>query len=100
METAAIAQMCRQHKTRFLAVRVINEALDDELPPDLESLTHQTTSAARLGAAAGAIFRRPSTVKDLWRLKEEAIKASDRLAKFLEGVFRQLQEGERGTSAP
>jgi adenosylhomocysteine nucleosidase len=94
METAAVAHMCRQHKTRFLAVRVISEALDDELPPELESLTHQTTSAAKLGAAAGAIFRRPSSVKDLWRLKEEAIKASDRLAKFLEGVFDQLQPGE------
>jgi hypothetical protein len=26
----------------------------------------------------------------MWRLKEEALKASDRLAKFLEGVFGQL----------
>jgi adenosylhomocysteine nucleosidase len=90
METAAIAEACRQRKTRFLSVRVISDAVDDELPPEIEALVQQKTTAARLGAAAGAIFRRPSSVKDMWRLKEEAIKASDRLAKFLEGVLRQL----------
>ena len=40
--------------------------------------------------AAGAIFNRPSSVKDMWNLREEAIKASDRLAKFLEGTVEQL----------
>ncbi len=90
METAAVAEVCRRRKTRFLSVRVISDALADELPPELETLLNQKTSAAKLGAAAGAIFRRPSSVKDMWRLKEEAIKASDRLAKFLEGVLPQL----------
>lgn len=91
METFAVAHACQEHKTRFLAVRIVTDALDDELPPELEALVSQKSSAGRLGAAAGAIFRRPSSVKDMWRLKEEAIKASDRLAKFLEGVLPQLQ---------
>jgi adenosylhomocysteine nucleosidase len=90
METTAVAEACRRHKTRFLSVRVISDALDDELPPELEALVNQKSTAGRLGAAAGAVFRRPSSVKDMWRLKEEAIKASDRLAKFLESVLRQL----------
>jgi hypothetical protein len=29
-------------------------------------------------------------MKDLWQLKEDAIRASDRLAKFLEGIVTQL----------
>jgi adenosylhomocysteine nucleosidase len=90
METAAVAEVCRRHKTRFLSIRVISDALEDELPPELEALVNQKTSAARLGAAAGAIFRRPSSAKDMWQLKEDAIKASDRLARFLEGVLDQL----------
>ena len=90
METAAVADVCRQHKTRFLSVRVISDAVDERLPPEVESLLGQKSLAGKLGAAAGAIFNRPSSVKDMWNLREEAIKASDRLAKFLEGTVEQL----------
>jgi adenosylhomocysteine nucleosidase len=90
METYGVAEACRRLKTRFLAVRVISDAIDDELSPELESLVNQKSSAAKFGAAAGALFRRPGSVKDMWRLKEDAIKASDRLAKFLEGVLNQI----------
>jgi adenosylhomocysteine nucleosidase len=92
METMGVAQACHRHQARFLAVRVISEAVDDELPPDLEALANQKSAAAKVGAAAGALFRRPGSVKDMWRLKEEAIKASDRLAKFLESVLLQLAD--------
>lgn len=90
MESWAVAEVCRQSKTRFLAIRVISDAVDDELPADVERLARQTTRAARLGAAAGAIFRRPSSVKDMLKLKEEAMIASDRLARFLAGIIEQL----------
>lgn len=90
METAAVAEVCHRLKTRFLTVRVMSDTLDDDLPPEIEALVSQKNTAARLGAAAGALFNRPSSVKEMWRLKEEALKSSDRLAKFLEGVLGQL----------
>ncbi len=90
MESWTIGEVCRQAKTRFLAIRVISDAVDDELPADVERLARQTTRAARLGAAAGAIFRRPSSMKDMLKLKEEALIASDRLARFLAGIIVQL----------
>lgn len=90
METAAVAEVCRRNKTRFLSVRVVTDRVDDQLPPEIESLLGQKTFAGKLGAAAGAIFNRPSSVKDMWNLREEAIKASDRLAKFLRGTIEQL----------
>lgn len=92
METLAIAKVCQQTKTRFMSVRVISDAIDDELPKEIETLLDQHTLAAKLGAAAGAIFRRPSSVKDMWKLKEDALKASDRLARFLTGVVSQLPQ--------
>ncbi|MBW3599869.1 MAG: hypothetical protein KY475_21680 [Planctomycetes bacterium] len=98
METAGVADVCRRRQTRFLAVRVISDALDDELPPEMQALLNQKTSAAKLGAAAGALFRRPSAVKDMWRLKEDAVKASDRLAKFLLGVLPQLSSEEKAAT--
>jgi adenosylhomocysteine nucleosidase len=90
MESVAIARACRQHQTRLLSVRIITDGIDDQLPPEVEKLLAQDSLAAKLGAAAGAIFNRPSSVKDMWALKEEALRATDRLAKFLVSMLSQL----------
>jgi len=90
METMAVAQVCQQERVRFLSVRIISDALDDELPREIERLLDQKSMAAKLGAATGAIFNRPSSIKDMWKLKEDAIKAADRLGRFLAGVLSQL----------
>jgi adenosylhomocysteine nucleosidase len=90
METIAIAQACQQEHVRFLTVRIITEGLNDELPKEIERLLDQKTVAAKLGAATGALFGRPSSIKDMWKLKEDALKATDRLARFLAGVIEQL----------
>jgi len=90
METLATAQVCQELQTRFLSIRIISDAVDDELPAEIEALVAQQSLAGKLGAATGAIFKRPSSVKDMWKLKEDAIKASDRLARFLAGVVAQL----------
>ena len=91
MESMGVAQVCREEGVRFMAVRIISDAIDRELPPDVDHLVKQKTVAGRLGAATGAIFRRPSSIKDMWQLKEDALVASDRLAKFLSGVVTQLE---------
>ena len=90
METMAVAQACRDEKVRFLSVRVISDSLDDELPKEIERLMDQKSLASKLGAATGAVFNRPSSVKDMWQLKEQALKSSDRLGKFLTGTIAQL----------
>lgn len=91
METFAVAEACAVAGVRFLSVRIISDTVDDELPPEIENLLAQTTLAAKIGAAAGAVLKRFSAAKDLWKLREDALKASDRLAKFLRGVMTQLQ---------
>ena len=91
MESMAVAETCRRKKVRFLSVRIISEAVDAQLPREIGCLVGQKSVAAKLGVAAGALVKRPSTVKDLWKLREEATKASDRLAKFLAGVLTQLE---------
>jgi len=90
METSAAAEVCRRRKTLFLAIRVISDAVDDELPEDIEKLLRQKTTAGRLGAAVGSIWRRPSSFKDMYRLKENALVASDKLGKFLADVIGRL----------
>jgi adenosylhomocysteine nucleosidase len=90
MESFAVAEACREQGVPFLAVRVISDAVDDQLPPEIEHLLKQKSLAGKLGAAAGAVLQRFSAAKDLWKLREDALKASDRLAKFLVGMVERL----------
>jgi adenosylhomocysteine nucleosidase len=90
METLAVAEECCREKQRFLAVRVVSDAVDEELPPDVERLMTRKTWARKIGATAGSIVRRPSTVKDLWRFRETALVCAKKLAGFLEGIIEQL----------
>ncbi|MGE5192871.1 MAG: 5'-methylthioadenosine nucleosidase [Deltaproteobacteria bacterium] len=91
MESLAVAQVCRQAKVRFLAVRVISDDLSADLPAEISSVVG-SSGTVRLGAAVGAIFKRPGSVKDLWRLREQGMDAAERLAKFLEGIVEQLYD--------
>jgi len=90
MESIATAAVCAKMKTRFISVRIISDGVDETLPPEVEKLMNATSIAGKIGAVAGAVMGRPSVVKDLWRLKEDAYRASDRLSKFLDGVAPQL----------
>jgi adenosylhomocysteine nucleosidase len=90
METLAVARVCQAEKVRFLAIRAISDSVDQELPRDVDRLVKKKTLAGRLGAAAGAIVNRPSSIKDMWQLKEDALVASSRLATFLAGIVPQL----------
>ena len=89
METLAVVRACQETKTSCLAIRLITEGIDDRLPAEIEALNLQNSTAGRIGAMTGAMFRRLSSVKDMWKLKAEAMKASDPL--------RQIPGGCRGT---
>ncbi len=91
LETFAVAEVCSRRRVQFLSVRTITDTADESLPKEVEGLLSQTTGPARLGAAAGAIFRRPSSLADMYRLKENALVCSDRLARFLAGTIEQLK---------
>ncbi len=83
MEAYAVADACRRRNVAFSSVRVIGDASDETLPPDVEHLLAQTSAVARAGAALGAVWRRPASAKDLYQLRENALVASGHLAKFL-----------------
>jgi len=90
METFAVAEVCREARDRFLAIRIVSDAVDQELPPDLRRLMKPQTPVRKLGAVFGTVWKRPSSVKDMLGLKENALVASDRLAKFLASTIEQL----------
>ncbi len=90
METFAVSQVCRALGVPFLAVRVISDAVQDRLPPEIEKLLSESSFVAKLGTAAGAIMNRFSAVGDLWQLYEDGLKCSQRLARFLRSMLPQL----------
>ena len=93
METFAVAEVCRRMDVPFSSIRVISDTADDELPRDVENLLEQKSGAARLGAAVGAVWRRPASLKDMYQLRENALVASDRLARFI--IDNVLDTGDR-----
>ena len=89
MESLAVAQVCRERGKRFLAIRVISDDLSSDLPVEVLSLMGPT-GTTRFGAAMAAVLSRPSSVSDMWRLRNSAKLAARRLATFLDGVVVQL----------
>jgi adenosylhomocysteine nucleosidase len=90
MESYAVAEVCARAGARFLAVRVVSDTVDELLPPDIERMARQKTSAGRFGAALAAALDRPGAIKEMLKLRENALVASDRLAKFLARVIEKV----------
>ncbi|MGQ0633221.1 MAG: phosphorylase family protein [Planctomycetaceae bacterium] len=89
MESLAVARVCRDVHVPCMAVRAISDDLSADLPPEILTMLGDT-GTVRLGAAVGALWRRPGSIQDLWRLRETARRAAQRLAGFLDGVVEQL----------
>ena len=92
MESLAVGQVAQDVRLRFMAVRAISDDATSDLPPEVLAILGPTGSV-RAGAVAGALWKRFSSAKDMWRMREHAIQASERLASFLEGVIVQLPVG-------
>jgi adenosylhomocysteine nucleosidase len=90
LESFAVAEVCRRRGPAFLAIRVVSDAVDDELPREVERLARQKSRAGQFGAALGAILDRPGALKQMLQLKAGALQSSDRLAKFLIRLIEHL----------
>jgi adenosylhomocysteine nucleosidase len=89
MESLGVAEVCRDRKTKFMAVRVISDDLRRDLPAEVLALLGPK-GTVRAGALFGSLLKRPSCVKDLWAMREQALAAAERLGAFLPGVIEQL----------
>jgi adenosylhomocysteine nucleosidase len=91
MESLAVAQACRERKVKFLAVRGITDDNRSDLPTEVLSVLGGT-GTIRTGAVVGALWKRPSSYKDLWRLRQNAHLAGERLALYLVSMLKQMVE--------
>ncbi len=91
LESLAVAQVCRDNGVGFMAVRVISDDLSVDLPQEIHSVL-AATPGRRIGAALGSLWKRPSSYKDLLKLRDQARYAAERLSRFLGGVVEQLHD--------
>jgi len=91
LESLAVAQVCEAEKKGFMAIRVISDDCSVDLPSEVMSILGET-GAVRAGAALGAVFKRPESIKEMWKMRGDASRAATRLASFLDGVVVQLYE--------
>jgi adenosylhomocysteine nucleosidase len=89
IETFAVASVCSQRGVRFLAVRVVSDDASVDLPREVVSILGRS-GGYRLGAAVGAVWRRPGSLKDLWKLREDAVSAAEVLGRVIPGVIARL----------
>ncbi|MFM9058121.1 MAG: hypothetical protein ACKOSQ_03155 [Planctomycetaceae bacterium] len=83
METRAVAEAALALGLPCASVRVISDTVDDELPREVAALVRPQSPLRRLGAALGAVGRRPRAALDLWRLYEHAVVDAQSLAQAL-----------------
>ena len=80
METHAVARVAAAAGLPCHSVRVISDAADESLPPEVAALAAARSPLRRLGAVVGALGRRPAVARDVWRLWEHAVVDSRTLA--------------------
>ncbi|QDU38773.1 5'-methylthioadenosine/S-adenosylhomocysteine nucleosidase [Maioricimonas rarisocia] len=91
MESLAVAQVCQETRTRFMAIRSISDDLSRDLPAEVLTVLGGSGSI-RAGAIAASLIKRPSSVSDMWKLREQAQTAADKLSRFLDPIVEQLYE--------
>jgi adenosylhomocysteine nucleosidase len=90
METYAVAEAARDAGLPCAAVRVVSDTAGQELPREVTALARPQSGMRRLGAALGAIGRRPRAAIELWQLWENAVIDGRALGRALADFCRRL----------
>ncbi len=89
LESFAVADACREAGEKFLVVRTVSDDLKNDLPPEALAI-FAAQGFKRWGVVAGSLVRRPSSVQNLWELRNQAMTAAESLASFLPRIIDSL----------
>ena len=82
------AEVCAASDVPFLPLRVVLDACDEAAPRDVRNVDNSQSAARLLGAFFGAVSKRPGAALDLYKAKERALVAADKLASALETILK------------
>lgn len=86
MESSAVGEVCSKRGVPFIVVKGISDTADQDLPDEVEALATAAGWADRVGLLLG----RPHLWRDLWRLRKNALKASDNLGDVIGMMLLRL----------
>lgn len=82
------AEVCAASDVPFLPLRVVLDACDESAPRDVRAVDNSQSAARLIGAFFGAVSKRPGAALDLYKAKERALVAADKLASALETILK------------
>jgi adenosylhomocysteine nucleosidase len=85
METFAVAEVCQKSRIPMLAVRIILDTAEEQIPKDIQRILKNVkkSNARLIGSVLGSLCSRPSSMLDLFSLRQRALHATDELAKYI-----------------
>jgi hypothetical protein len=100
METYAVATAAMHAGLHCVSIRVVSDGASQDLPKEIASLVQPQSGMRRLGAALGAIGRRPRAALDMWHLWEHAVVDGRTLAGAISRCLEGLSDSPSAASRP
>lgn len=89
MESFAVLSSAQEHDLPAIAIRVITDQVDEDMPADIEK-TVDPKGRVRLGAVASYVSRHPLQLPAMIRLGRKSRMAAEALAQYLETYIKKL----------
>ena len=99
METFSILNVARTRNVPAVAIRVISDSFDQDLPIDIDTMV-DAEGHVKIGGVALYVARHPLTLPALVRLGRETKTAAEALAHFLEAYIKKLSFATHGWPPP
>ena len=99
MESFATISVAREKKVSFVAVRVISDRFDEDMPADID-ITVDEKGRVKIGGVVKHVVLHPLQLPALIRLGRKSHTAAEALAHFLEGFIKELSFRSHGWPPP
>ena len=89
MEAFAVGRICEEHGKPFHTARAISDAADEEFPTELFGIIRPSGNLSIM-RLAGAVLKKPTLVKPLYRLWKNSRKAKEGLRLITRRLVEKL----------
>ncbi|MDR3111117.1 MAG: hypothetical protein LBU65_15725 [Planctomycetaceae bacterium] len=90
MESYAVVEYCNEKGIPLAVIRIVFDEVDEDMSEEVTRIVDTDNSTSKmLGTLVGSLFRKPKLALELYKLKEHALIATDKLAKKIEEMIKQ-----------
>ncbi len=100
MESFGVLTAALDRKRPAVAIRVISDQSDHDIPVDIEMTVDEKKGTVRIGGVLHYLGKHPLSVPALIRLGRESKTAAEALANFLEAFIKKLSFSSHGWPPP